>query len=79
MKTRATERLQRRSSLRGAMSKPEEPSPPLTPEREAARQRLNDGERNMLEEMERELGHLLTDQEEHLALEHTRAQQAATP
>ena len=27
------------------MSKPEKPSPPLTPEREAARQRLNDGER----------------------------------
>ena len=79
MKTRAVERLQRRSSLRGAMSKPEEPSPPLTPEREAARQRLNDGERNMLEEMERELGRLLTEQEEHLALEHTRAQQAAPP
>jgi hypothetical protein len=55
------------------MSKPEEPSPPLTPEREAARQRLNDGERNMLEEMERELGRLLTEQEEHLALEHTRS------
>jgi hypothetical protein len=33
----------------------------------------------MLEEMERELGRLLTEQEEHLALEHTRAQQAATP
>jgi hypothetical protein len=29
--------------------------------------------------MERELGRLLTEQEEHLALEHTRAQQAATP
>jgi hypothetical protein len=53
--------------------------PPLTPEREAARQRLKDGERNMLEEMERELGRLLTEQEEHLALEHTRAQQAPTP
>jgi hypothetical protein len=57
------------------MSKPEEPFPPLTPEREAVRQRLNHGERNMLEEMERELGRLLTEQEEHLALEHTRAQQ----
>jgi hypothetical protein len=38
------------------MFKPEELSPALTPERQAARQRVNDDEREMLEAMERELG-----------------------
>ena len=52
-----------------AVLKPEEPSPPLTPEREAARQVLNDEEREMLEAMERDLGRPLTEEEEHLALE----------
>jgi hypothetical protein len=52
-----------------AVFKPEEPSPPLTPEREAARQVLNDEEREILEAMERDLGRPLTEEEEHLALE----------
>ena len=52
-----------------ALFKPEEPSPPLTPEREAARQVLNDEEREILEAMERDLGRPLTEEEEHLALE----------
>jgi hypothetical protein len=52
-----------------AQFKPEEPSPPLTPEREAARQVLNDEEREILEAMERDLGRPLTEEEEHLALE----------
>lgn len=52
-----------------AVFKPEEPSPPLTPEREAARQLLNDEEREIVEAMERDLGRLLTEEEEHLALE----------
>jgi hypothetical protein len=51
------------------MFKPEEPSPPLTPERLAARQRLNDDERKMLAAVERDLGRPLTEEEEHLALE----------
>ena len=52
-----------------AVFKPGEPSPPLTPEREAARQVLNDEEREMLEAMERDLGRPLTEEEEHLVLE----------
>jgi hypothetical protein len=52
-----------------AVFKPEEPSPPLTPEREAVRQLLNDEERKMLEAMERDLGRPLTEEEEHLVLE----------
>ena len=51
------------------MYKPEEPSPPLTPEREAARQLLNNEERKILEAMESELGRPLTEEEERLALE----------
>jgi hypothetical protein len=52
-----------------AVFKPEEPSPPLTPEREAARQLLNDAERKILEAMESELGRPLTEEEERFALE----------
>jgi hypothetical protein len=52
-----------------AVFNPEELSPPLTPEREAARQALNDEEREILEEMERDLGRPLTEEEERLALE----------
>jgi hypothetical protein len=52
-----------------AMFKPEQPSPPLTPERLALRQKLNDGERTILEAMESELGRPLTEEEERLALE----------
>ena len=52
-----------------AVFQPEEPSPPLTPEREAARQLLNDEERKILEAMERDLGRPLTEEEERLALE----------
>jgi hypothetical protein len=51
------------------MFQPEEPSPPLTPERLAARQKLNDEERKILEAMERDLGRPLIDEEERLALE----------
>ena len=51
------------------MFKPEEPSSPLTPEREAARQLLNDEERKMVGAMERELVRPLTEEEERLALE----------
>jgi hypothetical protein len=51
------------------MFKPEEPSPPLTPERLALRQKLNDGERKILEAMESDLGRPLTEEEERLALE----------
>ena len=43
--------------------------PPLTPERQAARQLLNDEEREMLEAMERELVRPLTEQEQHVVLE----------
>jgi hypothetical protein len=52
-----------------AMFKPEEPSPPLTPEREAARQLLNEEERKILEAMESDLGRPLTEEEERMALE----------
>jgi hypothetical protein len=52
-----------------AVFKPEEPSPPLTPECEAARQLLNDAERKILEAMESELGRPLTEEEERFALE----------
>jgi hypothetical protein len=48
---------------------PEEPSPPLTPEREAARKLLNDEERKILEAMESDLGRTWTEEEERLALE----------
>jgi hypothetical protein len=48
---------------------PEDPSPPITPEREAARQRLNAEKRKMLEAMERDLGRPLTEGEEHLVLD----------
>jgi hypothetical protein len=51
------------------MFKPEESSPPLTPEREAARQLLNDAERKILEALESDLGRPLTEEEECLALE----------
>jgi hypothetical protein len=51
------------------MFKPEEPSPPLTPEREAARQLLNEEERKILEAMESDLGRPLTEEEERMALE----------
>src|SRR3984957_9984547 len=43
-----------------AVFNPEELSPPLAPEREAARQVLNDEEREILEAMERDLGRPLT-------------------
>jgi hypothetical protein len=39
------------------------------PEREAARQLLNDEERKILEAMESDLGRTLTEEEERLALE----------
>ena len=52
-----------------AVFNPEESSLPLTPEREAARQLLNDAERKILEAMESELGRPLTEEEERLALE----------
>ena len=48
---------------------PEDPSPPITPEREAARQQLNAEKRKMLEAMERDLGRPLTEGEEHLVLD----------
>jgi hypothetical protein len=52
-----------------AVLKPEEPSPPLTPEREAARLVLNSEERKTLEWTERDLGRPLTEEEEHLVFE----------
>ena len=52
-----------------AMFKPEEPSPPLTPERLAVRQKLNDEERKILEAIEGDLGRPLTEEEERLARE----------
>jgi hypothetical protein len=52
-----------------AVLKPEEPSPPLTPKREAARLVLNDEERKTLEWTERDLGRPLTEEEEHLVFE----------
>jgi hypothetical protein len=51
------------------MFKPEDPSPPLTAEREAARQRLTANERRILETLERDFGRPLTKEEERLALE----------
>ena len=48
---------------------PEEPSSPVTPEREAARQLLNKEERKMVAAMERELVRPLTEEEERLVLE----------
>jgi hypothetical protein len=51
------------------MFKPEEPSSPLTPERKAARQLLNDAERKMVAAMERDLVRPLTEEEERLVLE----------
>ena len=51
------------------MFKLEEPSPRSRPEREAARQLLNDEEREILEAMERDLGRPLSGKEEHLASE----------
>ena len=48
---------------------PEEPSSPVTPEREAARQLLNDEERKMVAAMERDLVRPLTEEEERLVLE----------
>ena len=51
------------------MFKPEEPSPPLTPERLAVREKLNDEERKILEAIESDLGRPLTEDEERLALE----------
>jgi hypothetical protein len=52
-----------------AMFKPGQPSPQLTPERLAVRQKLNDEERKILDAMESELGRPLTEEEERLALE----------
>ena len=46
------------------MFKPEEPSPSLTPEREATRQLLNKEERKMVAAMERDLVRPLTEEEE---------------
>jgi hypothetical protein len=51
------------------MFEPEEPSPPLAPKRLAVRQKLNDGERKILEALESDLGRPLTEEEERLALE----------
>ena len=51
------------------MFKPEEPSPALTPERLAVRQKLNDEEHKILEAIESDLGRPLTEDEERLALE----------
>jgi hypothetical protein len=51
------------------MFKPEEPSPPLTPERLAKRQQLTDKERKILEAIESDFGRTLTEEEERLALE----------
>ena len=45
------------------------PAHTRAPEREAARQKLNDAERKMLEAMESDLGRPLTEEEERLALE----------
>jgi hypothetical protein len=57
------------ATTQGAMFRPEEPSPPLTPEREAARQLLSVEERKMVAAMERELVRPLTEEEERLVLE----------
>jgi hypothetical protein len=55
-----------------AMYKPDEPSPPLTPERIAARQRMSEEERDVIAMMERDLGRVMTEQEEFLSLEQAR-------
>jgi hypothetical protein len=57
------------SAAAKGMFKPEEPSPPVTPEREVARQLLNGEERKMVEAMERDLVRPLTEEEERLVLE----------
>jgi hypothetical protein len=57
------------ATTQGAMFRPEEPSPPLTPEREAVRQLLSVEERKMVAAMERELVRPLTEEEERLVLE----------
>ena len=54
------------------MLPPGEPST-ISPEREAARLRLSEDERAMLQTIERELGRLLTEPEEHLAWEQARS------
>jgi|SRR5580692_8359283 hypothetical protein len=51
------------------MFRPEKPFSPVSPEREAARQLLNDEERKMVAQMERELVRPLTEEEERLVLE----------
>ena len=57
------------AAMGSLMFKPEEPSPPVTPEREATRQLLNDEERKMVAAMERDLVRPLTEEEERLVLE----------
>ena len=57
------------SAAAKGMFKPKEPSSPVTPEREAARQLLNDEERKMVAAMERDLVRPLTEEEERLVLE----------
>ena len=57
------------SAAANGMFKPEEPSSPVTPEREAARQLLNDEERKIVAAMERDLVRPLTEEEERLVLE----------
>jgi hypothetical protein len=57
------------AAAQGATFRPEEPSPPITPEREAARQLLNKEERKMVAAMERDLVRPLTEEEERLVLE----------
>jgi hypothetical protein len=57
------------SAAAQGMFKPEELPSPVTPEREAARQLLNDEERKMVAEMERDLVRPLTEEEERLVLE----------
>jgi len=52
-----------------AMFKPEEPSAPLSPKRQAARERMTDEERSVIAMMERNLGRPMTPQEEFLSLE----------
>ena len=57
------------AAAQGAMFRPEDPSSPVTPEREAARQLLNKEERKMVAAMERDLVRPLTKEEERLVLE----------
>jgi hypothetical protein len=54
------------------MLRPGQPST-ISPEREAKRLRLSEGERAMLQAMERELGRPLTGPEEYLVLEQARS------